>query len=231
MSTTTGSTTRRRTALSTGLVLLALLVAAALTWRLAGGDDQASGSAPPTPAAGDPTPGAGDPTSGPEDPAASPPSPGSLDPVPYQEVTPEAAGALTAVADFGTGLSVRATRFEAVRSDASRPGEISAPAVRVTLRAENDSARAIRVATMIVTADHGPDRTPAIAVAKPGGEPFAGELAPGASARGVYLFNVPEEDRGRVRLTLSYTTEAPTLVLAGSVTRAAAALETAGASR
>jgi len=143
-------------------------------------------------------------------------TPGSLDPVPTTEVTPEPPIALTATARFGTGVSVQITDIEAVRSQAHRPGEISRPALRLTLRVLNASDRPISLDGMVVALDHGADRTPAMSVAEPGGAPFAGALAAGSSARGVYVFNVPEADRDRIRVTTSYTGEAPTLVLAGS---------------
>lgn len=142
---------------------------------------------------------------------------GSLEPVPYAEVTPRPAVPLSATADFGTGLTVEITRVEAVRSKAERPGEISAPAVRLTMRAHNDSKQPITVEGMVVTLEYGADRTPAVNVHEPGGDPFAGVVAPGATARGVYVFNVPARARDRIRVVTSYTGAAPTLVLAGSV--------------
>ena len=144
-------------------------------------------------------------------------SPGSLQTVPYAEVTPRPAIPLSATADFGTGLTVAISQIESVRSKAERPGEISAPAVRLTLRAHNASGRPITIEGMVVTLEYGRKRTPAISVHEPGGVPFAGVLAPGSSARGVYVFNVPHDARDQIRVITSYTGAAPTLVLAGSV--------------
>lgn len=141
---------------------------------------------------------------------------GSLEPVPYQEVTPEPAIPLSATGDFGTGLTLEVTDVEPVRSVARRPGEISAPALRVHLEAHNGSSKAIPLDGMVITLDYGSHRTPAVDVAEPGGDPFRGTLTAGRSQRGVYVFNVPEVERGRIRLTMSYTGAAPTLVLTGS---------------
>jgi hypothetical protein len=145
-------------------------------------------------------------------------STGSLTPVPYHAVTPQPAIPLRATADFGTGLRLQVTGIDSVRSRAQRPGEISAPAIRITLQARNDSARPISLAGMVLTVDYGAHRTPAIEVAQPGGSPFEGVLPAGRTARGVYVFNVPLADRDRIRVTTSYTGSAPTLVLAGSAT-------------
>lgn len=149
------------------------------------------------------------------EPPASTPTAGSLDPVPYEEVTPEPPVPLTATADFRTGLTVQVTDIESVRSVAQRPGEISAPALRLTLQAHNSSGEPISLDGMVVTLEYGADRTPAINVHEPAGAPFEGVLAPGDSVHGVYVFNVPDEARSQIRVTTSYTGEAPTLVLAG----------------
>lgn len=207
-----------------------VLVAAVCWWLVEQTDSRPEGQPAPSPSAtttgptappsASPTP----PTAAPPSPdgeaqssASATPSPGSLAPVPYAEVTPQPAIPLTATADFGTGLTVEISKVEPVRSTATRPGEISAPALRLTLRAHNGSARAIAVEQMVVTLEYGRERTPAVNVQEPGGKPFAGVLAPGASQRGVYVFNVPDPARDEIRVTTSYTGSAPTLVLAGSV--------------
>ncbi|MCD4527479.1 hypothetical protein [Nocardioides sp. cx-173] len=154
----------------------------------------------------------------PMSPAPDPdPSSGSLDPVPYEEVTPEPALPLSATADFGTGLTLAVLESEAVRSKASGPGEISAPALRLTMRLRNASGEPIDIEGMVVSLEYGTARTPAVDVHQPGGAPFGGVLAPGATTRGVYVFNVPVSERDQVRVTTSYTGTAPTVVLAGSL--------------
>ncbi|MCD4535479.1 hypothetical protein LRP67_15420 [Nocardioides sp. cx-169] len=145
------------------------------------------------------------------------PSSGSLDPVPYEEVTPQPAVPLSATADFGTGLTLAVLESEAVRSEASGPGEISAPALRLTMRLRNASSEPIDIEGMVVTLEYGSARTPAVDVRQPGGAPFGGVLAPGATARGVYVFNVPASERKQVRVVTSYTGAAPTVVLTGSL--------------
>ena len=139
-----------------------------------------------------------------------------LEPVPYEEVTPKPAIPLSATADFGTGLTLKVTDVEPVRSVARRPGEISAPAVRISMQARNGSSKPISLDGMAVSVDYGSHRTPAIEVAEPGGDPFQGTLAAGHSRRGVYIFNVPITGRDGIHVTTSYTAAAPTLVFTGS---------------
>jgi hypothetical protein len=217
------SSAARRTSVLLGVVLTALVtLVAGVVWTLSQDSDAdpdpervAGPAATATPTAtADPSASA--------TPSTSPPSggsgsSGSLQPAPYEEVTPQPAVPLAATADFGTGLSLRIVEVEAVRSEARSPGEVSAPAVRLTMRARNASSRPIAVEGLVVALEHGAARTPAVGVTEPGGAPFAGVLAPGATARGVYVFNVPPGERDRVRVTTSYTGAAPTLVLAGSL--------------
>ncbi|WP_193613093.1 hypothetical protein [Nocardioides lijunqiniae] len=209
----------RRTSVLLGVVLTALVtLVAGVVWALSPGSnadpDRARAAAPSTTGAAQPaapatpTRSASPGTSG---------SPGSLQPAPYEEVTPRPAVPLSATADFGTGLTLRIVEVEAVRSEARSPGEVSAPAVRLTMRARNASDRPIAVDGLAVTLEHGAARTPAVGVTEPGGAPFTGVLEPGATARGVYVFNVPPGERDLVRVTTSYTGAAPTLVLAGSL--------------
>jgi hypothetical protein len=230
MRTTTGPRARRASvllgAVLAGLMALVVGVAWTLSHQSESGPERrgpassasspgSSSEAPSSPAPSSPAPASPAPDGA--TPPDADPSSGSLDPVPYEEVTPQPAVALSAIADFGTGLTVAIVEVEAVRSEARSPGEISAPAVRLTMRARNASGRPIDVEGMVVTLEYGADRTPAVDIHEPGGAPFAGVLAPGASTRGVYVFNVPAGDRDLVRVTTSYTGAAPTLVLAGSM--------------
>ncbi|HEY0888153.1 MAG TPA: hypothetical protein VGE38_00900 [Nocardioides sp.] len=227
MSITTGPGPRRRHRVLGTLVVAVVVLVAAVCWWLAqqsdqqsddrpAGDPAASATAGPTASSSAAAPSSDDREPGPT-PSSGAPSSGSLEPVPYAEITPQPAVPLTATADFGTGLTVEITRIESVRSVAKRPGEISAPAVRLTMRAHNRGAKPIDLEQMVVNLDYGRERTPAVSVQDPGGDPFAGVLAPGAAMRGVYVFNVPDADRGEIRVSTSYTGSAPTLVLAGSV--------------
>jgi hypothetical protein len=218
------SSAPRRTSVLLGVVLTALVtLVVGVVWTLSQDSDadpdpeRVAGPAATASATADPSASATPSTSRPSPPSGGSESSGSLQPAPYEDVTPQPAVPLAATADFGTGLSLRIVEVEAVRSEARSPGEVSAPAVRLTMRARNASSRPIAVEGLVVALEHGAARTPAVGVTEPGGAPFAGVVAPGATARGVYVFNVPPGERDQVRVTTSYTGAAPTLVLAGSL--------------
>ena len=119
-------------------------------------------------------------------------------------------------ADFGNGVTARLTTVDAVNAEAHLPGEFSGPAVALTIEVANGSSRTIDLGT--VTADltfrGGLSAYP---VRDPGRRPFSGDLAPGEVATGSYVFTLDPAERGDVALRLSCTTEAPTVVFAGSV--------------
>jgi hypothetical protein len=120
-------------------------------------------------------------------------------------------------ADFGTGLTLRVTDIEAVNGQAKSPGEIAGPALRLTLKATNDTKKAISLGTTVVEVSYGADKTPGVQLMNPGGKPFAGAVKPGGSATGTYVFTVPVDQRKQIQVTMSYAASKPTVVLEGPV--------------
>jgi hypothetical protein len=119
-------------------------------------------------------------------------------------------------ADFGNGVSARLTAVEAVEAEGNLPGEFSGPAVALTIEVTNGSRQSIDLGA--VTADLTfRDGVSAYPVRDPERRPFSGELAPGDVATGSYVFTLDPAERADVALRLSYTTEAPTVIFAGSV--------------
>jgi hypothetical protein len=119
-------------------------------------------------------------------------------------------------ADFGTGLSIELTKIQSVKGEAKMPGEIAGPALKVTLRATNDSKKSVSLDTVVVAVSYGEDRTPAIELSD-GRRPLKGNLKAGDAKNGVYVYNVPTDQRDDVRVEVSYTGEAPTVAFEGSV--------------
>lgn len=155
-------------------------------------------------------------------PSAPPPSPGtpsapgtgetvSVEPVRTKDPVP-----LDDEAEFGTGLTVELTRIQSIKGEAKVPGEIAGPALKLTLRASNDSKAAVGLDTVIVAVSYGRDRAPAVELSE-GRRPFSGRLGAGDSKDGVYVYNVPTNERDDVRVEVSYTGEAPTVAFEGSV--------------
>ncbi|WP_426625430.1 hypothetical protein ACPPVW_05040 [Leifsonia sp. McL0607] len=102
------------------------------------------------------------------------------------------------------GLTANVTSVEAYTATATRPGEVSGPAVKVTLKLVNDTGSDFPVSTATVNAYYGSASTPADPVqGDSASKPFTGTLKPGATATAVYVFTVPSADSGDVTLTLS----------------------------
>jgi hypothetical protein len=118
-------------------------------------------------------------------------------------------------ADPGTGMSFRLERLEAVKGEANGPGEIAGPAVRVTVVATNDTGAPVLLETVVVDLQYGPDDSSAAPLSGPGAVRFTGELAQGASATGVYVFDVPLDQRGEVSVIVSYLASVSPVVFTG----------------
>lgn len=136
--------------------------------------------------------------------------------VPVEPVQTMAPVPLQSVGDFKTGLTVELASIVAVQAEAKAPGEISGPGLRVTVAAANDGEDAVSLDTVVVFLSYGSDRTPATQFGS-SSEPLAGDLAPGSSRQGTYVFTVPTDQRDDVRVEVSYTGSAPTVAFTGSV--------------
>jgi hypothetical protein len=119
----------------------------------------------------------------------------------------------TPAADAG-GLQFSIDSVEAVDGEASGPGEIGGPALQVTLSVTNTSTAPIDLSLTLVDLRHGADQVPASPFSL-GTTPFAGALAPGATASGVYVFGVPVERRSQVRIYVNAQPELPAVVFEG----------------
>ncbi len=125
---------------------------------------------------------------------------------------------LTALADFGTGVTARIAGSRLVTSDGKGPGEIAGqPSVAFTVALTNNSGRAVDLTNVTVSAYYGAQSTPASPTNGPPTAPFHGTLARGAATSGTYTFLVPPEGRSDVQLQISYLADQPTVVLRGAV--------------
>lgn len=135
------------------------------------------------------------------------PAPRTVQPKPAAKGRP-----ITSRVPLEDGATAVVTKVESVRSRAELPGEVAAPAVRLTVKATGGD-EAIDLSKVVVNAYYGPDRTPAISMTEPGGKPFEGTLAAGRSANGVFVFNVPPAERDQVFVEFSWSPKAKPVVL------------------
>lgn len=163
-----------------------------------------------TPATGvTPTVATSPPTTGP------PPSPSSMVTVPVGTLATVPAVGIDETADFGTGLTLEIAGIEAITGEAQLPGEISGPALRVQLRAINDSSSAVSLSHAQVDLRYGPDETPGLILSGSGSAPFEGDIAAGSSATGTYVFGVPADGRDVITILVTYDVTAPIVVFEG----------------
>jgi len=133
----------------------------------------------------------------------------------YEPVT-EPPVAIDKPADFGTGVTARIEKFEAVQGVGQGPGEVSGPALSVTIVLVNDTSAAVSLDTMVVELYSGPDAAPGLPLSGSGAALFSGMLGAGESTTGVYVFGVPADQRDQVQITVSYTPGAPTVLFEGA---------------
>ena len=205
---------RRRTAVAAVLGLLAaVLVVLALT--TGGSDDEPAGAAGATPSATSAAPSAA-PTTVALAPAADTPAPtgpttdadeppASLAPVPLDQP-----------AAVGDGVTARVVSLDAVDATGVGPGNVTGPALRVTVAMTNGTAGALPLGGVAVDLASGPELVPASPVNDPSAAPFSGTVAAGGTAQGVYVFSIAAADRADVTLSVGYEAGAPVLVFTGA---------------
>lgn len=148
-------------------------------------------------------------------------APGSSEsPAPNSEspIAPEMAPvAPTDEAEGPDGVVIQLEKIESVDGVAAAPGEIAGPSVRLSVTIRNDSAAPVNLGFAVVNAYIGADRVPAGTLMSPGGKPFGGTILPGESATGVYIFLIPEDQRGDVTVAVDYAPGQPTAVFRGAL--------------
>ncbi|GAA3602690.1 hypothetical protein [Agrococcus terreus] len=215
---------RRRALVVASAVVVALLVAggwwiaATGAMQQAGAPPDASSSAtatatateaaPSGSAAPSTTPGAATPS-----PAATTAAPPGTDAPIAPELDPVAVDEPTEVADVRVTLA----DAERVQGVARLPGEISGPAVRLTVRIDNDGGAPLDAEYVVVSAFYGAARTPANELGEPGGAPFSGTIPPGGSAEGVYVFEASDAELADVLVRVETAAGEPAATFRGDL--------------
>lgn len=129
-----------------------------------------------------------------------------LDPVPLDQP-----------AEFGDQVSAELVDLLAVQAEGQVAGEISGPALRVTVRLINGTGEPLSLDGVTVAMYFGPELVPAPPISDPGTAPFSGSLAPGDSSQGVYTFSIAENERDDVSVTVSHSAASAIVVFTGAV--------------
>ena len=155
-------------------------------------------------------------------------------PAPTEEATPEpGAGSpvtdagelppalpevpLDASGTAGDGVVVNLPRVDAITATGRGPGDVSGPALRVTVRVVNDTAEDISLGDVTVNLFYGAEATPASPIDDSSQQLFAGDLPAGEAAEAVYVFGVPSDMRDAVTVEVRHRADAPRLIFAGPV--------------
>ncbi|WP_157498572.1 hypothetical protein [Geodermatophilus sp. Leaf369] len=209
---------RRRGRLLLGLVIAGVIVLVAVLATRGGGPQPdgassegavSSSGAPGSRQTGVPSITSAAPT------AAATTDPG-VPPVPVEQLPPsQPPVGLQDEGAAGDGVTGALVDLTAVDGQATGPGNVAGPALRVTVQLTNGTGTAMALDSVTVTATHGPDAVPASPLDDPAVVVFSGSLEPGASAEGVYVFSVPLDSRGVFSVQVSHGVGAPYMVFTG----------------
>lgn len=122
---------------------------------------------------------------------------------------------LTAKATPVGGLTGRLARIEKVQGISNLPGEIAGPSLRITVEYDNATSSAVDLSGAVVNVYSGKALTPALMLSQPGAKPFPNSVAPGQKAQGVFVFNVPIDQRSSVRVEVDLSNQGSVLLFQG----------------
>lgn len=193
------------------LVAVGLLLGGAGEGAPSAAASSSSGSARTTAPTGSPT------APAPTDEAT--PAPGAGSPVTDAGELPPALPEvpLDAPVTAGDGVVVNLPRVDAITASGRGPGDVSGPALRVTVRVVNDTAEDISLGDVTVNLFYGAEATPASPIDDPSQQLFTGDLPAGEVAEAVYVFGVPTDMRDAVTVEVRHRADAPRLIFSGPV--------------
>jgi hypothetical protein len=210
----TAPSSRRRLLLALAAVVLVALATVLVLVR--GDGEDAGGSAAAATRSSTPATEA-EPSLGSTDPGAQATAPAE-DPRPVVDELPprQAAVPLDQPAATGDGVTATVASVEAIDGTGQGRGNVSGPALRVTVSITNATDGTLDLGGVAVDLTHGSDAVPASPLDDPSQAPFSGSLDPGDTAEGVYVFSVPPDDRDPVTVSVGHRAGAPFMVFTGS---------------
>ena len=118
---------------------------------------------------------------------------------------------------FANDTSVRLVSIKAVTAQAHMAGQISGPALAVTVQVTNSGSAPIALDTVSVNVYSGAAGTPAVRMQDHATQPLRGSLAAGKSLSATYVFSVPTADRSAVTVAVAYGAGGGTAIFSGAV--------------
>ncbi len=119
-------------------------------------------------------------------------------------------------AEVAQGVTTRVRTMRAVNGVARGPGEVGGPAIQFTFEVTNSTTEPISLAEAVVNVEAGADRFPAEELSGSGSVPFPAEVAPGQKVSGVFVFQIPPEQRKTVRVLFHYEAVSPVAAFEGT---------------
>lgn len=132
------------------------------------------------------------------------PGPGTIsDEVPSMAPGPLVTVSMTETADVQDNVSIQVDKASSLVAKAQTPGEISGPAIAFTVSIHNGSGKPINIDSVMATLLEKDGNLGMPTTSDPY-HPFSGDLAPGASAEGTYIFLTPIENRQGLTFSVEY---------------------------
>ncbi|WP_169923673.1 hypothetical protein [Propionicimonas paludicola] len=130
---------------------------------------------------------------------------------------------MTTAAPIGLGetspanpVAVSLTKLVRLQVEGKGPGEISGPAVAVTVRIRNQATSPLDLDHVIVNLLDATGQLATPMTADPAA-PFHGQLAAGADQSAVYVFSVTKDALRPVQISVTYNVEEPTVLFKGNL--------------
>lgn len=124
--------------------------------------------------------------------------------------------ALSDDASLADSITVRVARVTSKVVQGVGPGESTGPAVVAVIEIDNDSSKAVNVDSAMVSLTFGKKADVGIPMTD-GSRPFVGQLKPGTSVAGTYVFGVPKAAQKSFNLSVAYTAGVPVAQFKGGI--------------
>lgn len=110
---------------------------------------------------------------------------------------------LDSEASLPDGVHLKVTKVKAFTAKAETPGEITGPALAVSIRLKNTTKKPTDVDSAIITVTKA-DGAPAQPTTSDPYAPFSGKILAGDAGTGTYVFLIPKKDRKELAITVEY---------------------------